>query len=194
MSPCDPDLIACQISTVTEAIGSWNWNSFFATLIATGLGGALGVLGIWLGFRWQRRQQYTLTLDDAVVAILQHLPSQATEIKRAHNAKIDHFVNMASHTSPQEEPPEADHLTMMMLLEVAQVRARRGDQEIMLDALRSYDQIRGSLDSKRQMQALGVLGGALSRWRSDIWTAEEVRASIGRAGQLAMDPNETDNS
>lgn len=81
MNPtCDPVLIACQISHLPERLDGWDWNGFASTLIATLVGALLGLVGVWLGFRWQRNQRYNEILDDCIVRVLEQIAVHATAL------------------------------------------------------------------------------------------------------------------
>lgn len=192
MSACDPQLIACQISTVTEAIGSWNWNSFLATAAATAIGGLLGLFGVWVGFRLQRRDRYQESLNDCVAKVLDEIGSHAAvlrvvsreqdfvkEYDRANVPYLDRFPDAAQRLH------EPDDLALSMTLEIAKMRARGADQAFLIDALRAHDELRRVADIGLRLQLLGRLGAALADWRAELRPIEDIRRSLQKIVQMA---------
>lgn len=188
---CDLSLAACQLSrTVDAAGGGWDWNAFLSTVIATLIGGVLGVLGVWLSFRWQRKHRYREVLDDCIVKVLEQIALHATELRRLQRQRefvdyyerknLDYFARTGE--AALDEPAD---FTMSITLDIAQMRARGEDQQIVTDAIRAHDQIRGMTDILERLQMLGVLGGALARWRSAIWTPQRARESLARVRAVA---------
>lgn len=184
MSGCDPDLIACQISTVTEAIGSWNWNSFVSTVIATAIGGLIGLAGVWWGFRLQRSHRYREVLDDSVVEAIDALATYARGASEYHEKFLRHKAALIAGGIVVSTPSEPDPTTVSIRLTVVEMRARDADQDLVSEAIRSFDQICEMLDFQTRAGRCGVLAGALSRWRSGIWDEEQVRGSVRRSGLL----------
>lgn len=191
MSDCTPELIACQISTVTEAIGSWNWNSFIATVIATAIGGLIGLAGVWVGFLLQRRHQYREALNDCVAKVLDQIGAHASAlrvviqeleaIREYDRARVDY---LARYPEAAERLREPDDLALSMTMEIAKMRARGEDQLVLIEALRALDEIRVAEVGLR-LQLLGHLGGALADWRSGLRPVDEIRRSLGRIVAVA---------
>jgi hypothetical protein len=188
--PCDPFRISCQLSQLVAAQSGWDWNSFATTLVATLIGGALGVFGVWLGFRWQSKHRYREVLDDCLVKVLEQIAAHATilhAVNRQDDVKADYEragVDYYERTgeSPVYQPAD---FSMSITLDIAQMRARGEDQSILSDAIRAHDHIRTIRSIPDRLGKLGLLGGALSRWRSGIWSAQRVRDSLARISAMA---------
>lgn len=188
--PCDPAYVACQVSRLVDALSGWDWNTFVSTLIATLFGGVISLVGVWWGLRWQRRNQYNAAVDEAVVRFLHEVADYAAAgnryldqqgmIKDYERLGLSYFTRTGE--DPIEEPKD---FSMSIVLEIAQMRARGVDQDLMSEAIRAYDQARENLSIRDRMRALSLIGAALSRWRSGIWPLHEARASLGRAAAFA---------
>lgn len=145
---------------------------------------------MWWGLRGQGRSQYNAAVDEAVVRFLHEIADYATAgnryldqqsmIKDYEKKGLAYFTRTGE--DPIEEPKD---FSMSIVLEIAQMRARGADQDLMSEAIRTYEQARANLSIRDRIRALSLIGGALSRWRSGIWTPDEARASLGRAAAFA---------
>lgn len=182
---CNPALVACQISRLVDASSGWDWNGFVSTLIASVVGALVGVGGVYFGFWLQRRQRYSDAIDGCVVEVLAQIAVYASQL-RAYEAQQENMSEYKSvGVSYFDRTGEAvirrpDDFPMSISLDIAQMRARGKDRAILTDAIRAHNNIRHLTDIGLLVQMLGLLGGALSRWRSEIWGVEEVRSSLAR--------------
>lgn len=190
--PLNPDLITCQVSRLVDGSGAWDWNEFVSTIIATVVGGAISLVGVWWALRWQLVHRYGEVLDDSIARVLQEIAAYATAVERSLRQQeavefyaargLDFFAKTGE--DPREEPTD---FALSITLDVAQMRARGDDQDLLTAAIRVSDGARHSSSLRRRTQVLGLIGGALSRWRSGIWSSAEARASLARAAAFAED-------
>lgn len=181
MSGCDPDLIACQISTVAYAIGSWNWNSFFSTVIATAIGGLIGLVGVWWGFRLQRAHRYEEVLNDSIVEAIDSLVVYAEQAIEHEEKHFEYMIAEIGSTGAPK-PVRPNVLTATVRLAVVRMRARGADQDLVSDAIESFHQIIDMPSFVTQGERAANLAEKLSEWRSGTPDAKQVRKEIRGLG------------
>lgn len=180
MNGCDPDLIACQISHVVYAIGSWNWNSFFSTVIATAIGGVIGLAGVWWGFRLQRAHRYEEVLNDSIVEAIDSLVTYSEQAIEYH----EKYINYMAAVSPiaLRKPVKPGVMTPTVRLAVVRMRARGADQKLVSDAISSFEQIIKMPSFTAQGVAAAQVAQKLSEWRSGTTDVKQVRKSFQNLG------------
>jgi hypothetical protein len=188
--PCDPTQIACQVSRLVDATDGWDWNAFISTLAATLLGATISLLGVWLGYQWQRKQRYVEAVDDSIAKVLEQIAVHATalhqvqeqqqSVKYYERKNLDYFEKTGE--KALSEPAD---FTMAMTLETALMRARGADQSIVTDALRVHKQVQRESDIGLRIQMLDLLGRALSQWRSKPLSIRVAREELMRVSALA---------
>ncbi|MCI2957194.1 hypothetical protein MN032_05775 [Agromyces atrinae] len=186
--PCNPALIACQLDRLVESSGDWDWNGFFSTLIATLVGAGIGIVAVWLSFHWQSKHRYVEVLDESVIRVLEQIAAFAKELQAYQEQRdlVDEYKASGSNffartgDKPLSNPP---HFSLSIALDTAQIRARGIDQEIVSAAIRAHEYGIGAT-AKQKLAIIGLVGGALSRWRAGIWSTEDVSRSLERIGSV----------
>ncbi|ROR75992.1 hypothetical protein SAMN06295974_3862 [Plantibacter flavus] len=170
---CNPELIACQISTVTEAIGSWNWNSFFATVIATTIGGVIGLAAVWLGFWLQERRRYRERLDGHVIGILEQFLNHHELVFTRYASRNEGGMRGKLGVASRSAFAEIDSR-----LQISEVYARPRDRAVISFArtsVRLIDQV--DVPFLRAILLNGVRN-SLGDWRSGEITRDEAQDSL----------------
>lgn len=177
---------------MADAISSWNWNSFFSTLWATFLGGAISVGGVFLGFKLERRERYRTAIDESVAKVLGEIAAHAAALRIALREQelVEEYARGGLHYF--DRYPDAayraqvpDDFALSMAIEVARMRARRSDQDTLDAAVRSYSAIHAADNLKLRLDLLGRLGGGLADWRAGLRPVAQVRASFARIALAA---------
>ncbi|MGK9148457.1 hypothetical protein KXS11_12595 [Plantibacter flavus] len=177
---CDPALIACQVSRLVDINGSWSWNGFFSTIIATLIGAAFSLAGVWLTFRLQRRHRDEEVLTDSIAAALKRIADYASGM-RSHQDQQDRVAeDRGDYFKRTGEavfyPP--DDLNVSMALDIARMRARGDNQRALTQFVHTYGQIGTTTDIRRRLDMLEELSAVLARWRSGVLSSAEVSTSL----------------
>jgi hypothetical protein len=172
---------------VWQAIASLDWKAFIPQLLAALVAAGIGIVGVVWAFRAQRRASYVDSVDNAAVRVVEEVTERAVAI-RQYQHDIAAFEFLASSAliggGPNPMPVKIpSDFTLDTAIDIALMRARGDDQKMILDVQHAYRAIREA-SLERQLEGLGMFGGAISRWRSQIWEEDRVRSTLSQIQDL----------
>lgn len=162
-----------QLRAIADALQpGWDWNSFWATFIATVAGVvASGIFAYWV-LKRQLDNQYNTRLDDAFVRVLYAENETYRELEKL------------STSSKDEIPPEVLGLNPHRILTelfAARLLARGKDRNVVIamqSTLHDYHRMRAS---SRMLVGQGLVG-IIAEWRAGAMSRHDA---IGEARRLA---------
>lgn len=162
-------------------MSGWDWNNFVSTLLATLLGGLLGVGAVWIGFRLQRRDQYQNVMDDVMVRVVEQISALMLVINLRfpdHDGSDAATIAMIEFPADESGNQEPALWEMLTSLEVALLRARGVDRDVLWSAHEAIQAMRSHTFAVWQFISLEEMRGILMGWRSTQMTGEEAIAAI----------------
>ena len=159
-------------------VSSLDWSTFIPTTVGGVIAAGIGVVGVFLGFRLQRTQEYVASVDDAIVQIMQASAAYATDIHRFQSEIADRtrVPGLAARELTSVRNPNSFELSVA--LDIAELRARKQDQSVTQSAAHAYRAITSSESAEKQLRGIGMLSGGLGEWRAGRRSVVDVRAYL----------------
>lgn len=129
-------------------INSWSWTSFFQTLLATAVGAAIGVFGIFWQVRNEKNERYEIRLTE--------------KLSDLNNS----MIRIAEKPIYTKESMIDDLQTITLTLNNISMLANSKDQKIIHKLIACCD-TRFSMDVLKFNHHLGWVIGTISGWRNE---------------------------
>ncbi|OWP20310.1 hypothetical protein CBF90_02080 [Microbacterium sp. AISO3] len=161
-------------------------DSFVPQLLATLVGGAIGVFGVWLAFRLQRRAAARDDVDRAVETLLNRIADHV-EAVQAYNAEF----NMMRWGRDQKLARTFPHAAPVSIaVEVLRMRTSGGEREVADRLAATWRHVANSPASSRG-SAAGHMATAITQWRLGE-ARTTLLGSLDTARQLSLGENKVD--
>jgi hypothetical protein len=163
--PCFASPVVCQLRAIADALQpSWDWNSFWATFIATVAGVvASGVFTYWV-LRQQLDSQYNARLDDAFVRVLYAENETYQELEKLDISTRDEIDPRVLGLNPHR---------ILTALFATRLLARGKDRDVVIamqSTLHDYYRMKAS---SRMLIGQG-LAGVITEWRAGATSRQEA--------------------
>jgi hypothetical protein len=170
--PCSDSPVVCQLRAIVAALQpGWDWNSFWATFIATVAGVVIsGLLAYWV-LRRQLHDQYKARLDDAFVKVLYAENETFRELETLNTSKGDEIDPTDLGSNPHG---------LLTALFATRLLARRKDRDVVVELqsmLHNYHRMRVS----SRIVIGQSLVGTIAEWRSGALTPQQAITEARRA-------------
>lgn len=162
------------------------FDAFIPQLLATIVGGAIGVFAVWLAFRWQRNAAARDGVDRAVENLLQRIADHIAAVD-AYNAEFNMTVWTAGSKLQRTYPHAA---SVSIACELLRMRTMGKERKVADDIGEAWNYV-AHASSDTIGTAGGVLASAISKWRLGASRAE-VSESLETARQLSLDAGEVE--
>ena len=166
--------------------------AFIPQLLATIAGGAIGVFGVWLAFRWQQGASSGEAVDRAVENLLLRIGEYVADMD-AYRRDFD-MVNWAAGGRPQRQMPHA--AVVSIAVELVRTRTKGAERAIANEIGNAWSLVAGA-DLDKRGTACAFLAESITLWRSGAPGAavtdrlETARQLSLADGELEVTPDES---
>ncbi|WP_022891599.1 hypothetical protein [Agromyces subbeticus] len=160
--------------------------AFVPQLLATIVGGVIGVFAVWLAFGWQRRASAQDGVDQAVEYLLRRIAEYVSDLD-AYKRDIG-LVNWSAGQRPQRYVPHAAGVSIAV--ELLRMRTKGKERKVADEVGKAWSLAAAATLDKRGT-ACGFLAGAISDWRLGA-SPSEIADGLETVRQLALKDDESE--
>jgi len=162
------------------------WSTFIPQLLATVCGAGIGIFGVWVAFRLERRAATADGFDTSVERLLQRIDELAADTDAWQ--KTSSLTNWARGDRP---PPHPHVGRVSIAIEMVKLRARSTDQAPIQQISDAWDVI-AQAHGEQLVHGCGVLATAVVRWRAKAPATEFERALRVATSAASATPGSTE--